>query len=245
MLHDLRALFIVNVGSAHGVQSLLSRCRRLPGWIQDLYGRPAFTCVVASWRSGGVTNCRPLGCGRYVIAAADNGSFRKAGIAIGVQESAISRRVRDLETRSARRCSFGAAAASGLHMRDSSSSRGRGGRRIKSIMPPLTPRHPVEERSARYGSAYSLRLLLDSLGTCFVQSCTPQENATVAKLPSFSRIDSQTFAPPESQDFRDIRPRDRGGGRFILKSSVTSCRSSADAIATFSHFPSGYVRASS
>lgn len=34
---------------------------------------------------------------RYVIAAADNGSFRKAAIAIGVQESAISRRIRDLE----------------------------------------------------------------------------------------------------------------------------------------------------
>jgi DNA-binding transcriptional LysR family regulator len=34
---------------------------------------------------------------RYVIAAADNGRFRKAAIAIGVQESAISRRVRDLE----------------------------------------------------------------------------------------------------------------------------------------------------
>ncbi|WP_334150696.1 LysR family transcriptional regulator [Hyphomicrobium sp.] len=34
---------------------------------------------------------------RYVIAAADHGSFRKAAIAIGVQESAISRRIRDLE----------------------------------------------------------------------------------------------------------------------------------------------------
>jgi hypothetical protein len=71
------------------------------------------------------------------------------------------------------------------------------------------------------------------------------KNATVAKLPSVARIDSLTFAPPESQDFRDIQPRDRGGGRFILKISVTSCRSSADEIATFSHFPSGYVRASS
>ena len=169
--------------------------------------------------------------------------YAPGGLAFKNRPSAVA--FATWKTRSARRCSSGAAAASGLHMRDSSSSRGRGGRRIKSIMPPLTPRHPVEERSARYGSAYSLRLLLDSLGTCFVQSCTPQENATVAKLPSFSRIDSQTFAPPESQDFRDIRPRDRGGGRFILKSSVTSCRSSADAIATFSHFPSGYVRASS
>jgi DNA-binding transcriptional LysR family regulator len=34
---------------------------------------------------------------RYVIAAADNGSFRKAAAAIGIQESAISRRIRDLE----------------------------------------------------------------------------------------------------------------------------------------------------
>ncbi|WP_218578582.1 LysR family transcriptional regulator [Vineibacter terrae] len=34
---------------------------------------------------------------RYFIAAADHGSFRKAGADIGVQESAISRRIRDLE----------------------------------------------------------------------------------------------------------------------------------------------------
>lgn len=34
---------------------------------------------------------------RYVIAAADNGSFRRAASALGVQESAISRRIRDLE----------------------------------------------------------------------------------------------------------------------------------------------------
>ncbi|GEC15803.1 LysR family transcriptional regulator [Nitrobacter winogradskyi] len=34
---------------------------------------------------------------RYFIAAAEHGSFRKAGVARGVQESAISRRVRDLE----------------------------------------------------------------------------------------------------------------------------------------------------
>ncbi|MGY4197295.1 LysR family transcriptional regulator [Bradyrhizobium sp. USDA 4520] len=34
---------------------------------------------------------------RYVIAAADHGSFRRAAAAIGVQESAISRRIRDLE----------------------------------------------------------------------------------------------------------------------------------------------------
>lgn len=34
---------------------------------------------------------------RYFIAAAEHGSFRKAGVSIGVQESAISRRVRDLE----------------------------------------------------------------------------------------------------------------------------------------------------
>jgi hypothetical protein len=48
----------------------------------------------------------------------------------------------------------------------------------------------------------------------------------------------------ESQDFRDIQSPDRGG-RFIVKSSVTSCRSSADEIPTISHFPSGYVLASS
>ena len=36
---------------------------------------------------------------RYVIAAADNGSFRRAAETIGVQESAISRRIRDLEGR--------------------------------------------------------------------------------------------------------------------------------------------------
>lgn len=36
---------------------------------------------------------------RYFIAAAEHGSFRKAGAAIGVQESAISRRIRDLEDR--------------------------------------------------------------------------------------------------------------------------------------------------
>ncbi len=36
---------------------------------------------------------------RYFIAAAEHGSFRKAGAACSVQESAISRRVRDLEDR--------------------------------------------------------------------------------------------------------------------------------------------------
>ena len=36
---------------------------------------------------------------RYVIAAADHGSFRRAATALGVEESAISRRVRDLEDR--------------------------------------------------------------------------------------------------------------------------------------------------
>ena len=36
---------------------------------------------------------------RYVIAAADHGSFRRAAAALGVQESAVSRRVRDLEDR--------------------------------------------------------------------------------------------------------------------------------------------------
>lgn len=34
---------------------------------------------------------------RYVVFAADRGSFRRAAIALGVQESAISRRIRDLE----------------------------------------------------------------------------------------------------------------------------------------------------
>lgn len=36
---------------------------------------------------------------RYVVAAADHGSFRKAAAALGVQESAVSRRIRDLEQR--------------------------------------------------------------------------------------------------------------------------------------------------
>ena len=35
----------------------------------------------------------------YVIAAADHGSFRRAAIALGVQESAVSRRIRQLEER--------------------------------------------------------------------------------------------------------------------------------------------------
>jgi hypothetical protein len=34
---------------------------------------------------------------RYVIAAAEQGSFRRAAQALGVQESAISRRIRDLK----------------------------------------------------------------------------------------------------------------------------------------------------
>ena len=36
---------------------------------------------------------------QYVIAAADHGSFRRAAAALGVQESAISRRIRELEER--------------------------------------------------------------------------------------------------------------------------------------------------
>ena len=36
---------------------------------------------------------------RYVIAAAEHGSFRRAAAALGVQESAISRRIRELEDR--------------------------------------------------------------------------------------------------------------------------------------------------
>lgn len=34
---------------------------------------------------------------RYVIAAAEQGSFRRAALAVGVRESAVSRRIRDLE----------------------------------------------------------------------------------------------------------------------------------------------------
>jgi DNA-binding transcriptional LysR family regulator len=34
---------------------------------------------------------------RYTVAAADHGSFRRAGMALKIQESAISRRIRDLE----------------------------------------------------------------------------------------------------------------------------------------------------
>src|SRR5262245_20021772 len=34
---------------------------------------------------------------RYFIAAADHGSFRKAGVALQITESAISRRIRDLD----------------------------------------------------------------------------------------------------------------------------------------------------
>lgn len=34
---------------------------------------------------------------RYFVAAAEHGSFRKAGVALGIQESAVSRRIRDLE----------------------------------------------------------------------------------------------------------------------------------------------------
>lgn len=34
---------------------------------------------------------------RYVVAAAERGSFRKAATALGVQQSAVSRRIRDLE----------------------------------------------------------------------------------------------------------------------------------------------------
>ena len=47
-----------------------------------------------------------------------------------------------------------------------------------------------------------------------------------------------------TQDFLDVQPGD-SGGRFIVISSVNSCRSSADEIATVSNFPSGYVLASS
>ncbi|MFI0396971.1 LysR family transcriptional regulator [Paracoccus jiaweipingae] len=36
---------------------------------------------------------------RDFVATAEHGSFRKSGAAIGVQESAVSRRIRDLEDR--------------------------------------------------------------------------------------------------------------------------------------------------
>ena len=34
---------------------------------------------------------------RYAVAAADQGSFRRAALAMNIQESAVSRRIRDLE----------------------------------------------------------------------------------------------------------------------------------------------------
>lgn len=34
---------------------------------------------------------------RYFLAAAEHGSFLKAAAALGIQESAVSRRIRDLE----------------------------------------------------------------------------------------------------------------------------------------------------
>ncbi|MDG4603005.1 MAG: LysR family transcriptional regulator, partial [Defluviicoccus sp.] len=34
---------------------------------------------------------------RYVIAAAERGSFRRAAEALGVEQSAVSRRIRDIE----------------------------------------------------------------------------------------------------------------------------------------------------
>lgn len=36
---------------------------------------------------------------RYFLAAVEHGSFRKAGTALGVEQSAVSRRIRDLEDR--------------------------------------------------------------------------------------------------------------------------------------------------
>lgn len=44
-----------------------------------------------------LTNAIELRQLRYFVAAAEHGSFRKAGAAIGVQQSALSRRIRDLE----------------------------------------------------------------------------------------------------------------------------------------------------
>lgn len=46
------------------------------------------------WRTAVTIELRHL---RYFLAAAETGSFRKAAMAIGIQESAISRRIRDLE----------------------------------------------------------------------------------------------------------------------------------------------------
>ncbi|WP_320177666.1 LysR family transcriptional regulator [Roseovarius pacificus] len=52
-----------------------------------------------------------LRCLRYFLASAENGSFRKAAIVLNVQESSISRRIRDLEdklgTSLFHRCSTG------------------------------------------------------------------------------------------------------------------------------------------
>lgn len=48
---------------------------------------------------------------RYFVAAVEHGSFRKASVALRVQESAISRRIRDLESHLGvavfKRCSWG------------------------------------------------------------------------------------------------------------------------------------------
>lgn len=54
----------------------------------------------STWGEGNLPGSRiELKHIRYVVAAADYGSFRKAGAALGVQESAVSRRIRDLEER--------------------------------------------------------------------------------------------------------------------------------------------------
>lgn len=47
-------------------------------------------------KASGMIELRHL---RYFIAAAEHGSFRKAAAAIGVEQSAVSRRIRDLEDR--------------------------------------------------------------------------------------------------------------------------------------------------
>lgn len=74
----------------NSVQTSSGKRKRDGGQEMDSKSR----CGVKMWRNGLSIELRHL---RYFIAAAEHGSFRKAGAAIGVQESAISRRVRDLE----------------------------------------------------------------------------------------------------------------------------------------------------
>jgi len=70
------------------------------------------------------------------------------------------------------------------------------------------------------------------------RSCARSRQAPTG-LPALPSEKPQAIA-----EFRNIQPR-HCGGRFMVKSLVTSCRSSADKIATVSHLPSMYVLASS